>query len=78
MKDAARLALDPAQFQRAIQCFDEENARDPNIERVDGVAYPRELLYAQRLTAWVLRLHPGASDELRLAARCHPEFFVRV
>jgi hypothetical protein len=28
------------------------------------------LLYAQRLTGWVLRLCPNASEELRLAARC--------
>jgi len=35
-----------------------------------GVSQPRELLYAQRLTGWVLRLCPDASEELRLAARC--------
>ena len=50
--------------------FDEENARDPNVETVAGVAHPRELLYAQRLTDWVLRLRPDASEALRLAARC--------
>jgi hypothetical protein len=50
--------------------FDEENSRDPNLEVQGGaVPYPRELLYAQRLTDWVLRLEPGASEELRLAAR---------
>jgi hypothetical protein len=27
-------------------------------------------LYAQRLTDWVLRLSPDATEELRLAARC--------
>jgi hypothetical protein len=31
---------------------------------------PRELLYAQRLTDWVLKLCPDAGEELRLAARC--------
>jgi hypothetical protein len=36
----------------------------------DGVSRPREWLYAQRLTKWVLQLCPGASEELRLAARC--------
>jgi hypothetical protein len=55
-----------AALQRAIECIDAENARDPNIES----GQPRELLYAQRLTAWVLKLAPGASETLRLAARC--------
>lgn len=57
-------------FERAIQRFDEENARDPNIEIVDGVAQPRELVYARRLYSWVLRLYPEAGEPLRLAARC--------
>ena len=57
-------------FENALRRFDDENARDPNTELVAGVAHPRELLYAQRLTDWVLRLQPDASESLRLAARC--------
>jgi hypothetical protein len=57
---------DPQKFEAALRRFDEENSRDPNLEN----SQPRELLYAQRLTAWVLRLNPNASEELRLAARC--------
>ena len=57
-------------FQKAIQRFNDENARDPNTEVEDGVAYPRELLYARRLADWVLRLCPDASEELRLASYC--------
>lgn len=60
----------PARFEAALRRFDEENARDPNMELADGVPHPRELLYAQRLTDWVLKLSPDASEELRLAARC--------
>lgn len=52
-------------FENALRRFDEENARDPNTE----LGQPRELLYAQRLYAWVLKLAPDASEELRLAAR---------
>ena len=59
-----------ARFEAAFRRFDEENARDPNRETADGVAQPRELLYAQRLSDWVLRLRPDASEALRLAARC--------
>jgi hypothetical protein len=57
---------DPLKFEAAIRRFDEENARDPNTEN----GQPRELLYAQRLTDWVLRLRPDASETVRLAARC--------
>lgn len=62
--------LDPARFENAQRRFDEANARDPNTELVDGVARPRELVYAERLTDWVMRLQPDASESLRLAARC--------
>jgi len=64
---------DPQKFAAALRRFDMENSRDPNLETVAGVAgvaHPRELLYAQRLTEWVLRLAPDASEALRLAARC--------
>jgi hypothetical protein len=65
---AANLS-DPVRFAEAIRRFDEENARDPNREVAAGTAQPRELLYAQRLSEWVMRLDSGASEELRLAAR---------
>jgi len=61
---------DPQRFESALRRFDEANARDPNREVVDGVSHPRELLYAQRLVKWVLRLCPDAAEELRLAAHC--------
>ena len=57
-------------FDAAIRRFDEENSSDPNQEIADGVGHPRELTYARWLTEWVLRLCPGASEALRLAARC--------
>ena len=62
--------LDPDRFATALRRFDEENARDPHFEQLAGVAHPRELIYAQWLTEWVLRLCPDASETLRLAARC--------
>ena len=57
-------------FQKANERFDAENALDPNLENDGGVRHPRELLYARRLTEWVLKLAPAASESLRLAARC--------
>jgi len=59
-----------ARFEEAIRRFDEANSLDPNAELADGVPQPRELIYAQRLTAWVRRLAPEASETLLLAARC--------
>lgn len=53
-------------FQSALNRFDGENSRDPNSEN----GRPRELLNAERLTDWVLKLCPEASEPLRLAARC--------
>jgi hypothetical protein len=57
-------------FAAACRRFDEENSRDPNRETAGDVSHPRESLYAQRLTDWVLKLCPDASEALRLAARC--------
>lgn len=62
--------FDQIRFANALRRFDEANAGDPNTELVGGVARPRELVYAERLTAWLLRLCPDASEALRLAARC--------
>ncbi len=63
--------MTPAErFQRAIAEFDRDNADDPNQIVVDGVSRPRELVDAERLSAWVERLEPSASEALRLAARC--------
>lgn len=53
-------------FEMALRKFDEANSHDPNSEN----GQPRELLYAQRLEKWVLKLAPNASEALRLAARC--------
>ncbi|MEI2725352.1 MAG: DUF4202 domain-containing protein [Verrucomicrobiota bacterium] len=61
---------DPERLAAALQRFDEKNAHDPHVEIADGAAHPRERIYAQWLTDWVLKLNPAASEPLRLAARC--------
>ena len=63
-------AADPARFREALRQFDAANARDPHSELENGTPQPRELLYALRLTRWVWRLCPDASEALALAARC--------
>jgi Domain of unknown function (DUF4202) len=64
------MSADAERFNSAIRCFDAANAEDPQREAVDGVPHPKELLYAQRMTAWLDRFAPDASEALRLAARC--------
>jgi Domain of unknown function (DUF4202) len=56
-------------FQQAIALIDAENSRDPNVEIINEQPIARELLYSQRLTDWLLRLEPAASEPLQLAAR---------
>ena len=47
-------------FQSAIARFDAANAEDPSQEA---------LLYAQRMTTWLSRIAPDASEVVQLAAR---------
>jgi hypothetical protein len=56
-------------LQQLLQRIDELNSQDPNQELVEGVPQPRELVYSQRLTAWVTRLAPQASEALCIASR---------
>ena len=54
---------------QVLERIDRLNREDPTTECVGGAAVPRELLYAQRLTAWVRRLNPRPSEALQIAAR---------
>jgi hypothetical protein len=47
-------------FNAAIKRFDQANAQDPDGE---------ELIYAQRMSEWLEKLAPDASEPLKLAAR---------
>ena len=58
-----------AKLERVIALIDEANARDPNREQADGAPHPEALLYSRRMTAWLDRLEPNASDALKIAAR---------
>ena len=56
-------------LQRVLELIDRLNREDPNTDLVGGAARPRELVYAERLSAWVQRLNPHASEALQIAAR---------
>ena len=57
-------------FENALARIDAAHAEDPQRELFEGEELPAELVYARRMTAWLERLEPEASEELRLAARC--------
>ena len=67
-------------FNEAVQRFDEANSADPNRVEFDGREWAKELLYAKRMTGWLARLAPEASEALRLAAHklpCRTQFVER-
>ena len=66
---ARGVTMDDQNRRAAFDRFDAANACDPHDELSDGQSVPRELLYARRMTAWLERVEPDASEALRLAAR---------
>lgn len=56
-------------FELAVRRFDEANAEDPRRETFAGREHPKELLYGQRMSAWLERIEPGAPEAVRLAVR---------
>lgn len=64
------MVKDKRRFDEAIRRFDEINAQDPRHEFSNGRSYPKELLYAQRMTEKLLSFSPDAAEEVQLAARC--------
>jgi hypothetical protein len=56
-------------YQAAIAAFDKANTEDPNKETANGREYPKELLYAQRMTEMQERYAPEASEAVKLAVR---------
>ncbi|MBM4415150.1 MAG: DUF4202 domain-containing protein [Chloroflexi bacterium] len=58
-------------FARAVAAIDAANAADSTLLATPEGPRPKELVHAERLTAWVRRLRPDASEALLLAARAH-------
>ena len=56
-----------SKYERAIAAIDAAHAGDPEK---DAAGEAKELVYARRMSAWLERLAPQASDALRLAVRC--------
>lgn len=61
---------DASRFRQALAKFDAANAQDPNREMFEGKSYPKELIYAQRMTAMLEKFAADASEAVQLAVRC--------
>lgn len=61
--------MKPTRFETAIALIDKKNTEDKSTYQVAGLAYPKELLYSQRMTRTLLRFEPNASKALQIAAR---------
>lgn len=59
----------PERFERAIALFDAANSEDPNTESADNKTWPKELLYAHRMSEMLSRFAPDATEAVRLACR---------
>ena len=53
---------DPKRLEATFTAFDAANAEDPNLDE----GQPKELLYAERMSAMLERYAPDASEALRL------------
>ena len=57
-------------FIKAIELFDKANAQDPNVEIFEGKEYPKELIYAKRMTNQLNKFASNANEALQLTVRC--------
>ncbi len=60
-----------ARLRVALAAIDDANSADPTMVTVRGSRGPKEIVHANLVTEWVLRLRPEADDALLLAARGH-------
>ncbi len=60
-----------ARLRAALAAIDNANRADPTIVTVGERTGPKEIVHADLVTEWVLRLQPDADDALLLAARGH-------
>ena len=64
-----QMNIEQDRLAQTLQKVDELDQQDPNKELVGGREEPRELIYSKRLSDWVLKLNPNASEILKIAAR---------
>jgi hypothetical protein len=57
-----------SRFAEVIAKIDAANAADPNRVIVDGVEQSKEVIYSKRMSDWLPKLDPNASESLQIAA----------
>ena len=62
--------INSEKFIKAIQLFDKANGQDPNTELFEGKEFPKELIYAKRMTEQLNKFAPNSSEALQLTVRC--------
>ena len=61
--------MQPTKFEIAISLIDKKNSEDVNVYKSHGLAFPKELMYSQRMSQKLLQFKPNASRGLQIAAR---------
>lgn len=61
--------MKPTLFETAIALIDEKNSEDINSYQIFGLKYPKEILYAKRMSKKLLEFDSNASEALQIAAR---------
>ncbi len=58
-----------SQLEQVIALIDAANKQDPNLESVDGVEWPKEMLYSQRMSSMLERYAADADEVAQIAMR---------
>lgn len=61
--------MKPTTFETAKALIDSKNSEDTNTYHTNGIDFPKELLYSQRMSQKLLQFSPNASEALQIAAR---------
>ncbi|KAL8654080.1 MAG: hypothetical protein Q9210_001727 [Variospora velana] len=61
--------MSPSEYEKAIRIIDDAHAQDPNIVRLDGEDVAYELYYSNKMSGYLDKCNPTASEILRLAIR---------
>ncbi|MFV0541484.1 MAG: DUF4202 domain-containing protein [Aestuariibaculum sp.] len=61
--------MEPTQFEIALALIDKKNSEDPNLYQVNGLDFPKELLYSQRMSRTLSVFNPHVSKALQIAVR---------
>lgn len=63
------VGMSPSEYEKAIRIIDDAHAQDPNIVRLDGEDIAYELHYSNKMSGYLDKCNPTASEILRLAIR---------